>query len=98
MFNLTKQHKPQLCKQTSKSNPFFPLPANSRVVRTTLGLSIDEAGPYVCVDTTECGINNGIYGIRGCPLRATPICTTVVQIKRARLENASRTTHPETLF
>ena len=69
MFNLTKQHKPQLCKQTSKSNPFFPLPANSRVVRTTLGLSIDEAGPYVCVDTTECGINNGIYGIRGCPLR-----------------------------
>ena len=27
---------------------------------------------------------------------ATPICTTVVQIKRARLENASRTTHPET--
>ena len=29
---------------------------------------------------------------------ATPICTTVVQIKRARLENASRTTHPETLF
>ena len=30
--------------------------------------------------------------------RATPICTTVVQIKRARLENASRTTLPETLF
>ena len=29
---------------------------------------------------------------------ATPICTTVVQIKRARLENASRTTLPETLF
>ena len=29
-------------------------------------------------------------------LMATPICTTVVQIKRARLENASRTTHPET--
>ena len=27
---------------------------------------------------------------------ATPSCTTVVQIKRARLENASRTTHPET--
>ena len=27
---------------------------------------------------------------------ATPICTTVVQIKRARLESASRTTHPET--
>ena len=29
-------------------------------------------------------------------VQATPICTTVVQIKRARLENASRTTHPET--
>ena len=31
-------------------------------------------------------------------MSATPICTTVVQIKRARLENASRTTLPETLF
>ena len=31
-------------------------------------------------------------------LAATPICTTVVQIKRARLEDASRTTLPETLF
>ena len=30
------------------------------------------------------------------PTSATPICTTVVQIKRARLESASRTTHPET--
>ena len=31
-------------------------------------------------------------------IQATPICTTVVQIKRARLEDASRTTLPETLF
>ena len=29
---------------------------------------------------------------------ATPICTTVVHLKRARLENDSRTTHPETHF
>ena len=34
----------------------------------------------------------------GAEALATPICTTVVQMKRARLENASRTTHPETLF
>ena len=30
--------------------------------------------------------------LQGKPQRATPICTTVVQNKRARLENASRTT------
>ena len=40
--------------------------------------------------------SSGVFLLQEAFCMATPICTTVVQIKRARLENASRTTHPET--
>ena len=52
----------------------------------------------VCFGVSVVGFQRRYAILHKCGCRATPICTTVVQIKRARLEDASRTTLTEALF